>query len=332
MRALGSLRVARASPSDDARVVGRVQRDPRLRAQGRALDAARRRASLRRRRAASPTTARSRCCARSTPSAGARDGARDRPDDAREARDPGHHSNKHLFHQLITDGELARVRGRAVGARGLAVECAASGRTLATCADAAIESERAKIEAFFGTLLKGARGAPTLTRADGCSFANVGGRPGEHTLHVNTTASVREAYERTSSWERTGETMEDFARRFRPNLVVEDAGDGALKPFDEFAWCGRDVRFGEVVVRVDEPTIRCPSTRVRYDESGDAGANVDAGARPDVDIRAAFPALEASIFGRDPVALADRGSYFGVYARVVVGGVIRVGDDVALLP
>ena len=224
------------------------------------------------------------------------------------------------------------MRGRAGGARGLAVECAASGRTLATCADAAIESERAKIEAFFGTLLKGARGAPTLTRADGCSFANVGGRPGEHTLHVNTTASVREAYERTSSWERTGETMEDFARRFRPNLVVEDAGDGALKPFDEFAWCGRDVRFGEVVVRVDEPTIRCPSTRVRYDESGDAGANVDAGARPDVDIRAAFPALEASIFGRDPVALADRGSYFGVYARVVVGGVIRVGDDVALLP
>jgi len=260
-----------------------------------------------------------------------RDGARDVLR-AGEGKDPGHHSNKHLFHQLITDGELARVRGRAVGARGLAVECAASGRTLATCADAAIESERAKIEAFFGTLLKGARGAPTLTRADGCSFANVGGRPGEHTLHVNTTASVREAYERTSSWERTGETMEDFARRFRPNLVVEDAGDGALKPFDEFAWCGRDVRFGEVVVRVDEPTIRCPSTRVRYDESGDAGANVDAGARPDVDIRAAFPALEASIFGRDPVALADRGSYFGVYARVVVGGVIRVGDDVALLP
>jgi len=327
MRALGSLRVARASTSDDARVVGRVREIHAYALKG----------------------------ARSTPlDACALRAGRGVPDDrafallraehaerwrargaldlltTRAGADPGHHSNKHLFHQLITDAELARVRGRRVGARGLAVECAESGETLATCADAAIASERAEVEAFFGALLKSADGrAPTLTRADGCSFANVGGRPGEHRLHVNTTASAREVYERTSSWERTGETLEAFARRFRPNIVVEDAGDGALRPFDEFAWCGRDVRFGDVVVRVDEPTIRCPSTRVRCDASGDADGVV---ARPDVDVRAAFPALEASIFGRDPIALADRGSYFGVYARVVVGGVVRVGDVVALLP
>lgn len=52
-----------------------------------------------------------------------------------------------------------------------------------------------KIEVFFGMLLKGVCGVLMLMWVDGCLFVNVGGRSGEYTLYVNTTASVREAYE-----------------------------------------------------------------------------------------------------------------------------------------
>jgi uncharacterized protein YcbX len=240
------------------------------------------------------------------------------------------HSNKHLFHQLITDTELVNVRARCVGERGLIVECASTGRVLAECEDSAIEREREKVEKFFGTLLKSARGVPTLTRADGCSFTNVGGRPDEHVLHINTTASVREVYEQTSSWETTGETLDAFALRFRPNLVFEDSGDGSLQPFHEFAWCGKNVRIGrDVVIHINEPTIRCPSTRARYDAPDESGE--ERKVQPDVDIRSSFPNLTASIFDRQAVNLADRGSYLGIYAKVIVGGIIRAGDDVYLL-
>ena len=30
-----------------------------------------------------------------------------------KGRDPGHHGNKHLFHQLITDPSMSRVEARA---------------------------------------------------------------------------------------------------------------------------------------------------------------------------------------------------------------------------
>jgi len=247
-----------------------------------------------------------------------------------DGKDVGHHSNKHLFHQLITDTELVNVRARCVGARGLIVECASTGRVLAECADSAIEHEREKVEKFFGTLLKSACGVPTLTRADGCSFTNVGGRPDEHVLHINTTASVREVYEQTSSWETTGETLDAFALRFRPNLVFEDGGDGSLKPFDEFAWCGKNVRIGrDVIIHINEPTIRCPSTRARYDAPNESGK--ERKVQPDVDIRSSFPNLTASIFDREAVNLADKGSYLGIYAKVIVGGIIRAGDDISLL-
>lgn len=59
--------------------------------------------------------------------------------------------------------------------------------------------------------------------------------------------------------------------------------------------------------------------------------NIDVGVCFDVDICVVFFVFEVFIFGRDFVAFVDRGSYFGVYARVVVGGVICVGDDVVLL-
>ena len=267
------------------------------------------------------------------------------------AKDPGHHSNKHLFHQLITDPSLAKVSARRVGERGVQIVLPGSSppRVLAACGDVLVASEREPVERFFSTFLETASGEaskpPRLTFASGHSFANVGGKPGEHVLHINAEPSVEAAFSRlSSSKKKEKESLASFAARFRANLVVEDAGDGTLRAFDELAWCGRTLRVGdEVEVRVNEPTIRCPSTRA---EVPDASFNEDdvedvfetflrapvdvEGVVPDLDARVAFPDLTGSIFGREPVRLAEKGSYFGVYATVTRGGVITEGDEVRL--
>lgn len=271
-------------------------------------------------------------------------------------KDPGHHSNKHLFHQLITDPSLAKISAKRVGERGVQIVLPGSkppGRVLATCLDVLVKSEREPVERFFATFLETASGEPSkppkLTFASGHSFANVGGNPGEHVLHINATPSLEAAWKKMGRRKENddkndgdeSESLASFANRFRANLVVEDAGDGTLHAFDELSWCGRCLHVGdEVEVRVNEPTIRCPSTRAKVpevvtddDDDGGAflGAPVDVeGVVPDLDARVAFPELTASIFGREPKRLAEKGSYFGVYATVITGGVIREGDEVRL--
>jgi hypothetical protein len=273
-------------------------------------------------------------------------------------KDPGHHSNKHLFHQLITDPSLAKISAKRVGERGVQIVLPGSsppGRVLATCLDVLVKSEREPVERFFSTFLETASGEPSnppkLTFASGHSFANVGGNPGEHVLHINATPSLEAAWKKMGRRKENddkndgdeSESLASFAKRFRANLVVEDAGDGTLNAFDELSWCGRCLYVGdEVTVLVNEPTIRCPSTRAevpseveRYDDVSDEAtfltAPVDVeGVVPDLDARVAFPDLTGSVFGREPTRLAEKGSYFGVYATVITGGVIREGDEVRL--
>ena len=260
-------------------------------------------------------------------------------------KDPGHHSNKHLFHQLITDPSLAKISAKRVGERGVQIVLPGSKppRVLATCLDVLVKSEREPVERFFSTFLETASGEPSkppkLTFASGHSFANVGGKPGEHVLHINATPSLEAAWKKMGRRKENdendideSESLASFAKRFRPNLVVEDAGDGTLHAFDELSWCGRCLYVGdEVEVRVNEPTIRCPSTRAKVpsevvtddisDEATFLNAPVDVeGVVPDLDARVAFPDLTGSIFGRPPTRLAEKGSYFGVYATVVTGG------------
>ena len=87
--------------------------------------------------------------------------------------------------------------------------------------------------------------------------------------------------------------------RFRPNLVLE-----GTQAWDEFGWIDRDVAIGDVRVHVFARTTRCAAT------------NVDpaTGARD-----TALPAVLERTWGH-----AD----FGVYARVVEGGTIAIGDPV----
>ncbi|ESR24071.1 MOSC domain protein [Lutibaculum baratangense AMV1] len=89
--------------------------------------------------------------------------------------------------------------------------------------------------------------------------------------------------------------------RFRANLLIE-----GLKPWAEFVLVGQEIGIGEARLKVIEPIQRC------------AAVNVDpqTGAR-DMQI----PRLLDQNFGHQD---------FGVYAEVVEGGTVRVGDRVEM--
>ena len=90
------------------------------------------------------------------------------------------------------------------------------------------------------------------------------------------------------------------ARRFRGNLLVD-----GLEPWEEWGWVGHRLRAGGVELEVTERIGRCRATE----------ADPVTGRRE-----------------HDPVALLRRGwghTDFGVYARVVSGGRVALGDPVA---
>ncbi len=104
----------------------------------------------------------------------------------------------------------------------------------------------------------------------------------------------------------------DFdVRRFRPNLVVTGDADA----FAEDRWSGHQVRIGEVVVAVTQPTVRC-AMPLRAQPAGPNGS----------------PPLERQPDLHD--ALVELNEQFpnhlGVYAEVVTPGTIHVGDVVTV--
>ncbi len=245
-----------------------------------------------------------------------------------EGKDPQHHSNKHLFHQLITDPQLGQFEVNInTLRRQLSIIEAKTKTVVARCLNLDDEKERLVIEIFFAERLETANtqnGIPKLVFADGISFANVGGKAKEHVLHIITKSTAREVYERikvSSDSSNSDSSLEEFMMRFRANIIVDDTTSGG-DPWKEFDWCGKKVRIGDVVLNINEPTIRCPSTRVVANNRGE----VDEVIQPDVQIRTNFPDVEGSIFGREKIKLSDKGSYFGLYASCIKGGSIRVGD------
>lgn len=94
-------------------------------------------------------------------------------------------------------------------------------------------------------------------------------------------------------------------RRFR--MLVQVAG--AERPHQEDEWLGREVRIGEAAIRVTRPDPRCVITT----------QDPDTGERD-------FPTLRVI---REYRGLRDgRHLDFGVYAEVLTGGTVRVGDEV----
>ena len=99
---------------------------------------------------------------------------------------------------------------------------------------------------------------------------------------------------------RAGRAVHDGAwdvRRFRPNLLLDGGGDG----WTEDGWIGREVAVGAVRLRVEKPCTRC--TMITRPQPG-----LDA----DVDMFRAVARHHAAAFG--------------VLARVVTPGTVRLGD------
>lgn len=90
--------------------------------------------------------------------------------------------------------------------------------------------------------------------------------------------------------------------RFRGNIVVNDAA-----PWAEFSWVRKQVKVGGTVLQVTEPIVRCHNVNV-HPVSGAA----------DVDLLR-------------PLAAKHRKAIFGVVAKVVHEGEVRVGDAVVVL-
>lgn len=89
--------------------------------------------------------------------------------------------------------------------------------------------------------------------------------------------------------------------RFRGNLWLEGAA-----PWEEFDWIGREIRIGDATLRIDERITRCNATKV----------NPITGT-PDADT---LSALETAFGHQD----------FGVYATVLDGGQVALGDEWSL--
>jgi uncharacterized protein YcbX len=87
--------------------------------------------------------------------------------------------------------------------------------------------------------------------------------------------------------------------RFRPNLLL-DAPDSEL-PFPEASWVGQQIRIGEVVLEV---VGECPRCSMTTHEFGNLPKD---------------PGIMRAL-------VAANGGNIGVYARVVAGGTVRVGD------
>lgn len=100
------------------------------------------------------------------------------------------------------------------------------------------------------------------------------------------------------------------AIRYRPNVVVETA-DG-FAPFGENKWVGREIRLGDVTLRVTRPTSRCAVPTLRH---GDTER---------------LPSAVRYLLEHNRVEVPDSGKLpcAGVYAEVVAVGRVRTGDEV----
>jgi uncharacterized protein YcbX len=123
-------------------------------------------------------------------------------------------------------------------------------------------------------------------------------------LHVVTTSTLARltALHPQSTWD---------ARRFRPNLLVDDGALGD-EPI-ETGWLGRDLLIGpDVRVRVATPTSRCIVVTLAQQELE----------------RDATVLRAVATHNRHQVPGGGRKACVGVYAEVVAPGTVRVGDHV----
>jgi uncharacterized protein YcbX len=106
---------------------------------------------------------------------------------------------------------------------------------------------------------------------------------------------------------RGGHEGELDGRRFRLNLELE-----GCEPYEEDTWEGRHVRVGDVAIEVTGQVPRCVFT-TKHPETGEKDWNT-----------------LTQIARYRPRIAGGGGLPFGMYARVVTPGTVRLGDEVML--
>ena len=124
-------------------------------------------------------------------------------------------------------------------------------------------------------------------------------------VHLLTTASLAE-------FGRLQPQSEFAIARFRPNFVIDGAGNGDGDGFPENGWVGADVELGAATVNIMMPTMRCVMTTLAQGELPE-----DRGV-----LRA------ASTHNRLEITGLGKWACVGAYAGVVTPGDVAVGDAV----
>ncbi len=154
---------------------------------------------------------------------------------------------------------------------------------------------RATVAQFFADFVgEAARGTPKMLEAPGHAFSDARQKPGTRTfkyVSIINVESVRAVENEISA------PVDPI--RFRGNIYIEDA-----PPWSELDWTGSDITIGSARLYVASRIDRCAATTVNPET-----------AERDLDV----PGALKSSFGHVNM---------GIYAEVVEGGAIAVGDQV----
>jgi uncharacterized protein YcbX len=179
-------------------------------------------------------------------------------------------------------------------ATGSRISIAKDGKVLVTDADLTSAISRQDVERVVLDHIgsEAARGSVRVAEAPGAWFADV---PDPY-ISIQNTATLLEL------GRKLGQTGPLDYRRLRGNLLVT-----GFNAWDEMKWVGAQIQIGETVLQVEAVIGRCAATHVQPDTGV-----------PDIDV--------VGMLNRD-----YGHNKCGVYARVVEGGSIKLGDSVGRL-
>ncbi|KZX19975.1 MOSC domain-containing protein [Rathayibacter tanaceti] len=205
-----------------------------------------------------------------------------------------HGISKREYFALVAEARLAGLSTHLDPESGLLTVDVRGRRALT--ADLGAESGRARVRAFYARVLDLPPGVePVLAQDEGRRFTDTAHASDVEMEYVSliNLASVRDFAERIGA--------EVDPLRFRGNIHLE-----GLPAWSELDLVGRELTVGSVRLRITKPTERCAATEV---EPGTG--------RRDLPV----PRLLHSTYGHD---------LMGVYAEVLDGGTLRVGDELVL--
>jgi hypothetical protein len=197
------------------------------------------------------------------------------------------------FVMLMRDEKLAQLRTRFEEHSGyLTIEREDQMLLRAQLTDA---EGRERINEFFvGFLKDSVRGAPRVVEAPGHTFSDARQKPNSTTYQYVSIVNLASI----AALEQEVRVPVDPIR-FRANLYIE-----GIPAWSEFDWVDSGITVGRARLRVVSPIVRCAATAVNPST-----------AERDLNI----PAILQKTFGH---------AHMGVYAEVIGGGEIVVGDSV----